>query len=207
MAPSEFQNIIFDFGGVILNLDYHRTTKAFRDLGISDFDERYSQLSQTDLFDQFERGEISPETFRKGLNSVLNEKIADEALDAAWNAMLLDLPSERLKILEKLHSEKRICLLSNTNEIHIERFESDLKKAHGLKNLTLFFDEVYYSCRVGMRKPEERIFEFVLKEQNFKASETLFIDDSPQHIEGAQKVGLNTYHLRADLGETILDLF
>lgn len=207
MAPSEFQNIIFDFGGVILNLDYHLTTKAFRDLGISDFDERYSQLSQTDLFDQFERGEISPETFRKGLNSVLNEKIADEALDAAWNAMLLDLPSERLKILEKLHSEKRICLLSNTNEIHVERFESDLKKAHGLKNLTVFFDEVYYSCRVGMRKPEERIFEFVLKEQNFKASETLFIDDSPQHIEGAQKVGLNTYHLRADLGETILDLF
>lgn len=207
MAPSEYKNIIFDFGGVILNLDYHRTTKAFIDLGISDFEERYSQLNQTDLFDRFERGEVSPEAFREGLNSVLDQDIADEELDTAWNAMLLDLPAERLQIIEKLHSEKRICLLSNTNEIHVERFESDLKKAHGLKNLSSFFDEVYYSCRVGMRKPEARIFEFVLKEQGYNPSETLFIDDSPQHIEGAKKVGLNTYHLRADLGETIADLF
>ena len=207
MAPSEYKNIIFDFGGVILNLDYHLTTNAFIDLGISDFEERYSQLNQTDLFDRFERGEISPVLFRTGLNSVLDESIADEALDSAWNAMLLDLPAERLKILERLHSEKRICLLSNTNEIHVESFESDLEKAHGLKNLSSFFDEVYYSCRVGMRKPEARIFEFVLKEQGYDPSETIFIDDSPQHIEGAQKVGLSTYHLRADLGETITDLF
>ena len=207
MAPSEYKNIIFDFGGVILNLDYHRTTKAFINLGISDFEERYSQLNQTDLFDKFERGEISPASFRIGLNSVLDENIPDEELDSAWNAMLLDLPAERLKILERLHSEKRICLLSNTNEIHVERFESDMEKAHVLKNLSSFFDEVYYSCRVGMRKPEARIFEFVLKEHGYNPSETLFIDDSPQHIEGAHKVGLNTYHLRADLGETISDLF
>ena len=121
--------------------------------------------------------------------------------------MLLDLPVERLRILEKLHAEKRISLLSNTNEIHVEAFESAMKKVHGIQNLSGFFDHVYYSCRVGMRKPEERIFEHVIKEQNYNPSETLFIDDSPQHIEGAKKVGLHAYHLRANQGETILDLF
>ena len=207
MSPSAYQNIIFDFGGVILNLDYSRTIKAFIDLGISDFDERYSQLNQTDLFDQFERGEITPDEFRDGLRTVLDSPLSNEEIDDAWNAMLLDLPTERLKVMSRLHQEKNICLLSNTNEIHINCFEADLERVHRLKNLSSLFDKVYYSSRVGMRKPEPRIFELVLREQNFKASETLFIDDSPQHIEGAKKVGLNIYHLRADLGETILDLF
>ena len=207
LKPSEFKNIIFDFGGVILNLDYHRTTKAFIDLGISDFEERYSQLNQTDHFDRFERGEISPNQFRNGLRAAFSEPVSDGQLDSAWNAMLLDLPAERLRIIDRLHSEKRICLLSNTNEIHVECFESELEKEHGLKSLTSLFDKIYYSCRMGMRKPEERIFEFVLNEQGYDPSETMFIDDSPQHIEGAKKVGLHAYHLRADQGETTLDLF
>ena len=207
LKPSEYKNIIFDFGGVILNLDYERTTDAFKDLGIKEFDQSYSQLNQTDLFDKFERGEISTAVFRDGLRKAFDQPISDEKLDKAWNAMLLDLPSERLRILERLHSEKRISLLSNTNEIHVQSFESSLKDAQGLDNLTGFFDHVYYSCRTGMRKPESRIFEMVIKEQNYIPAETLFIDDSHQHIEGARKVGLNAYHLRADQGETILDLF
>ncbi|MBI1289351.1 MAG: HAD-IA family hydrolase [Flavobacteriales bacterium] len=207
MNPKDYPNIIFDFGGVILNLDYQRTIAAFQELGINDFEQSYSQLNQTDLFDRFERGEISPAAFRNGLRTVFKDSILDEELDSAWNAMLLDLPAKRLTVLEKLRAEKRISLLSNTNEIHIEAFESSLKQTHGLEDLSGFFDHVYYSCRTGMRKPEARIFEMVLKEQNYKPEETLFIDDSPQHIEGARKVGLNVYHLRADQGETILDLF
>lgn len=207
LKPSEFKNIIFDFGGVILNLDYQRTIVAFQELGITDFEKSYSQLNQSDLFDQFERGEISPNQFRIGLRTAFSAPVSDGQLDEAWNAMLLDLPVERLRVLEKLHSEKRISMLSNTNEIHVEAFESAMNKTHGIQNLSGFFDHVYYSCRVGMRKPEERIFEYVIKEQNYNPSETLFIDDSPQHIEGAKRVGLHAYHLRADRGETILDLF
>lgn len=207
MRPKDYPNIIFDFGGVILNLDYQKTITAFMELGLDDFEKSYSQLNQTDLFDRFERGEISPASFRSDLRTAFQEEVSDEKLDKAWNAMLLDLPYKRLEILKQLHAEKRISMLSNTNEIHVEAFESDMKDSHGLNDLTTFFDHVYYSCRTGMRKPEARIFEMVLKEQNYKPSETLFIDDSPQHIEGAKKVGLNTYHLRADKGETILDLF
>ena len=207
MSPKDFKNIIFDFGGVILNLNYQLTIDAFQTLGIKNFDKSYSQLNQTNLFDQLERGEISPAIFRDGLRNVFENDVSDDELDNAWNAMLLDLPSERLKILEMLHSEKRISLLSNTNEIHIKSFESNLLKAHGLEDFSTFFDHVYYSSRTGMRKPEKRIFDLVLKEQNYNPEETLFIDDSPQHIEGARRAGLNAYHLRADQGETILDLF
>ncbi len=207
MTPKEYPNIIFDFGGVILNLDYQRTTTAFQKLGVKDFAESYSQLEQDELFDRFERGEISPAIFRDGLRSAFLHSVSDEQLDRAWNAMLLDLPSVRLELLRKLGTEKRISLLSNTNEIHVESFEAALKRDHGLDDLSGLFEKVYYSCRTGMRKPETRIFEMVLREQGYSASETLFIDDSPQHIEGARKAGLHVYHLRADQGETIHDLF
>lgn len=207
MQPKDFKNIIFDFGGVILNLDYQRTIDAFKKQGIPQFEQNYSQLQQTELFDDFERGTISSADFRERLRGAFNTTITDAELDAAWNAMLLDLPAERLQLLEQLRASKNICMLSNTNEIHVACFEADLKKQHGLENLNEFFDHVYYSCRTGMRKPEARIFEMVLKQQNHLPQETLFIDDSPQHIQGAKEVGLQVYHLRADKGETIHDLF
>ncbi|HAP68902.1 MAG TPA: hypothetical protein DCR04_04125 [Flavobacteriales bacterium] len=203
----DYQNIIFDFGGVVLNLDYQLTIGAFKKLGLPNFEANFTQLAQTALFDNFERGEISPKEFRKGLNEAFEEPIEDEKLDHAWNAMLLDLPIERLHLLSQIREEKKLVLLSNTNEIHVEAFESNLKLKHGHNDLSGYFETVYYSCRVGMRKPESRIFHHVLEEEGFDPSETLFIDDSPQHIEGARKVGLYAYHLRADQGETILDLF
>lgn len=207
MSLQDHPNIIFDFGGVILNLDYDRTTEAFVKLGVTDFEQSYSQLNQTNLFDEFERGEITPDQFRSGIRTVLNTGVSDALIDEAWNAMLLDLPSERLRLLEKLGQTRRLALLSNTNAIHAEYFEQQMKRQHRIENLDPFFEKVYYSFDVGMRKPEPRIFEFVLQERNFKPEETLFIDDSPQHIEGARRVGLHTYHLRTDQGETILDLF
>lgn len=207
MVVTDYPNIIFDFGGVILNLDYNLTIKAFKDLGVTDFEASYSQLNQTDIFDALERGEITPEEFRSSIRKALKTDISDVQIDHAWNAMLLDLPAERLQLLQQLGSDKRLALLSNTNAIHADFFEAEMKKQHGIANLDPFFEKVYYSFDVGMRKPETRIFELVLKERDFKAEETLFIDDSPQHIEGAKQVGLSTYHLRADQGETILDLF
>lgn len=204
---NDYKNIIFDFGGVILNLDYQRTISAFQALGLKDFEASYTQLAQSELFDQLERGEVTPSEFRNGLREAFEKEVSDEELDEAWNAMLLDLPAERLELIRKIGSEKNISLLSNTNEIHVACFEGELKRQHGFVDLSSFFDTVYYSSRVGMRKPEVRIFEMVIDKEGYLPSETLFIDDSPQHIEGAKKAGLNTYHLRADQGETIMDLF
>jgi putative hydrolase of the HAD superfamily len=203
---SDHPNIIFDLGGVILNLNYQKTIDAFKSLGLKDFEESYTQLNQTTLFDDFERGQISDVEFRKGLGAAFDTEIPDSELDAAWNAMLLDLPFERLNFLDDLKEKHRIVLLSNTNEIHVRSFEEQMKRVHGIPNLEQYFEKVFYSCRVGMRKPEPRIFQMVVGEMGFKPAETLFIDDSPQHIEGAKSIGLNTYHLRPEKGETILDL-
>ena len=203
----DYQNIIFDLGGVILNIDYQRAVNAFQKLGHKDFDASYSQLVQTHFFDRYERGEITSAEFRDGLREGFDIQISDTEIDAAWNAMLLDLPQERLTLLQKLGATKRLTLLSNTNEIHIKEFSRSLKEEHGISDLSVYFEKLHYSYEVGMRKPEARIFEYVLNHHGFKTEETLFIDDSVQHIEGAKKVGLNAYLLKANEGETILDLF
>jgi len=205
IQAAHYPNIIFDLGGVLLNIDYHRTIKAFEQLGFKDFSSAYTQLAQSELFDRFERGEVTPDEFRHGIRPSLRADVTDTEIDEAWNAMLLDLPTERLALLQMLSESKRIFLLSNTNTIHVHAFEQQVRTQHGISKLTGLFEAAYYSCDVGMRKPEERIFRMVTETNGLVPSETLFIDDSPQHIEGARKTGLNAYHLTG--GETVLDLF
>lgn len=204
-APNDFTNIIFDLGGVILNIDYALTIAAFKRLGAPAFDKEYTQAAQSMLFDSFERGEISETHFRTELCHQLGLHLSDMELDRAWNAMLLDLPKERLSLLSSLNASRRIFLLSNTNSIHVRCFERSINDVHGLNDLTSVFERTYYSCEVGMRKPEERIFQMLLEVNGLDAQDTVFIDDSYQHIKGARKVGLHAYHLTD--GETIIDLF
>ncbi len=205
LRPDQYPNIIFDLGGVILNIDYQRTIKAFTNLGISDFASTYTHLHQPELFDGFERGEVSEDVLRASLRKKLPQHTSDAEIDAAWNAMLLDLPVERLQLLGSLHRQRRIFLLSNTNTIHVRAFGTRIAQDHGPAGLAPFFEKTYYSCDMGMRKPEERIFLAVTAAHGLEPSQTLFIDDSPQHVEGARRAGLAAYHLTG--GETILDLF
>jgi glucose-1-phosphatase len=205
LRPDQYPNIIFDLGGVILNIDYQRTIEAFHALGISDFATTYTQLHQSELFDAFERGEVSEDVFRASLRKKLPQHTSDMDIDAAWNAMLLNLPVERLWLLGSLHRQRRLFLLSNTNSIHVRAFETRIAQDHGPAGLAPFFEKTYYSCDMGMRKPEERIFLAVTAAHGLEPSQTLFIDDSPQHVEGARRAGLAAYHLTG--GETILNLF
>ncbi|CAN5223877.1 HAD family phosphatase [soil metagenome] len=198
-------NIIFDLGGVILNLDAEATRKSFEDLGMRDFVNQYSFAKQSGIFDSFDRGEIAEQEFRNHLKKYLPENTSDESVDKAWNAMLLDLPENRLQLLILLRKKYRLFLLSNTNEIHIKAFSADLEKTFGFSDFTGYFEKVYYSCRIGKRKPDIETFQFVLDENKLKAEETLFIDDSPQHISGAEKLLLKTYLLKP--GEDIVSVF
>lgn len=207
MRPKDHKNIIFDLGGVILNIDYQRTIQAFEKLGLSDFAGRYSQAVQSGLFDQYERGEISSAQFRNEIRSAFDSRISDSQIDDAWNSMLLDLPISRLSLLEEISRSHRIVLLSNTNEMHVQSFSNELTNRGLLQRFSETFEKSYYSFEIGMRKPEARIFEYVLSQHGFLAQETLFIDDSIQHIEGAKAIGINSYHLRVDLGERIENLF
>lgn len=186
------RHIIFDFGGVLLNIDYKKTEQAFVDLGLTDFGRLYSQLQQTDLFDRFETGRISGAEFVQELKASTGLRATDEQVIAAWNAMLLDLPLRRLQILQQLQLHFDTFLLSNTNEIHEEAFNKILKAQAGFQSMGVFFDKVYYSHRVGLRKPGREIFRLILDQHGLDAAKTLFIDDSPQHIATAKELGLQT---------------
>jgi putative hydrolase of the HAD superfamily len=201
-----FKNIIFDLGGVIVNIDYSLTTTAFSKLGLQDFDTLFSQAKQSQLFDLYEKGLISSPDFRMEMKKYLGNHPDDAAIDYAWNAMLLDVPAQRLQLLEKTKSTHRTFLLSNTNDIHIETFNSYLQNTFGIAHLSGHFEKLYLSYKVGMRKPDKEIFEMLLSENNLQAQETLFIDDSVQHVESAKKLGIHAYLLDVRK-ESIIDLF
>ena len=200
-----FEAIIFDLGGVILNIDYELTTSAFQRLGFNTFGKSYSQVGQNMLFDAFEKGQVTAPDFRVQLQKLGQFNASEQAIDDAWNAMLLDLPAERLELLLELASKYKLFLLSNTNIIHITESSNYLTRRYGMNDLSSVFRKEYLSFEVGMRKPDAEIFELVLKENQLHPSSTLFIDDSIQHIEGAKKCGLQARLLQK--GETILDLF
>ena len=194
----QIKNIIFDLGGVIINLDIPKTISEFNKLSQKPFDAIYTQLQQTPLFDLFDKGQISESDFFSELQQSIGQTIATQHLVDAWNAMLLDFPKHRLELLETLKPNYRLFLLSNTNETHITEFERSLQHQHGYHNLEPFFEKVYYSCRLGMRKPDSEIFDYVLNQHQLNATETVFIDDSPQHIEGALKTGIQAHFLPKD---------
>jgi FMN phosphatase YigB (HAD superfamily) len=198
---SGIRHIIFDLGGVLLNIDYMRTEQAFRDAGIADFASLYTQLQQSSLFDDFEMGKIARTDFVKSLQEIAGNGITAEQVEQAWNAMLLDFPLRRLQLLEQLRLHYDLFLLSNTNEIHEETFNRILMEAHGHSHIGMFFDRAYFSHRVGLRKPMREIFQQVIEENGLQPQNTLFIDDSPQHIEGASALGIQTIFL--DKGMTI----
>lgn len=193
---SSIDNIIFDLGGVIINLDYSLTTQAFKDLGLTNFDEMYSQAAQTGLFDRFEKGLVSPSYFVNALLDYMPAGTTPNQIVAAWNAMILEFPMENIDLLRTLKKKYRIFLLSNTNEIHIQYFNRKLSQMVSENDLIPFFEKVYFSSEVNMRKPELEIFERVIKEQNLARTNTIFIDDTLQHIEGAQKAGIKTFHFQ-----------
>ena len=201
---TEIKSIIFDLGGVILNLDYSKTEDEFKKIGVLHFKELYSQKKQTVLFDDFEKGKIKPEEFISSFKESENLKIKEIDFINAWNAMLLEIPIKKLQFIGGLKKDYKIFLLSNTNEIHIKKFEDDLKKNNILEQFYKCFDKIYYSSRMGKRKPDENCFNQVLEENGLVAENTFFIDDSIQHIEGAVKAGIKTFHLEKN--KSILDL-
>jgi putative hydrolase of the HAD superfamily len=196
-------NIIFDLGNVILNIDYQNTIDAFEKIGVPDASIFYSKSSQLNIFNQLETGHISKQNFILEIQKITPKASASQIINA-WNAILQDLPNERLEILKNIKDKFSIFLLSNTNTIHIEKIIDKLgeKKYEEFYNL---FDKVYYSHEVKLRKPNADIFKLVIKENCLSIKNTLFIDDSIQHIESAKKIGLKTYHLDGD--ETLESIF
>lgn len=202
---SEIKNLLLDLGGVVLNVDYHKMVDVFKEYGIMDFDKHFTQAKQVEIVDKFEEGKCSIEEFRNGIRDLVKVDLTDAQIDKAWFSMILDLPKERIELIGLLKLKYNVYLFSNTNELHIELLKKRYEEEFGFEIFQMLFTKAYFSNEIKMRKPHPESFQWLLNDAEIKAEETLFIEDSPQHIEGAKKVGLNTYWLIG--GETINDLY
>lgn len=188
------KNIIFDYGNVIFTIDFKRTQAAFEALGIENVEEFYAHKGHDPLFDEFEKGNITAAEFRDGIRKVSKHpELTDQQIDEAWNSLLIGVPDGNHELLLALKPKYRTFLLSNINEIHLDYINKYLKENFGLNGNEVFFEKIYYSHLVGKRKPSKEFFEQVLNENNLKKEETLFIDDSPQHLKTATELGIQTY--------------
>ncbi|WP_177204729.1 HAD family hydrolase [Hymenobacter arizonensis] len=190
-------HLLFDFGGVIIDIDYDATPAAMRRISRAGSTIAYSQAQQSELFDLFETGHLSPAEFRAGLRAAYDLDATDTEIDAAWHAMLLEVPAERLALIGELRKQgHQTALLSNTNTLHIAEINRRLAAQYDFKNgIADVLDRVFYSQEVGLRKPGEEIFRHALNEMNWEAADTLFIEDSPQHVATARRLGLRVLHL------------
>lgn len=190
-----YDTILLDLGGVLIDVDYQATTRAFRALGHPAFDQLYSKAQQDHLFDGFETGALSPARFRDRLRDLLDPTLADATIDACWNAMLGSLPAQRLAIVAQLKQRYQVLLLSNTNAIHVPAFEAIIARENGISDFKALFHGAYYSCEIGLRKPDVDSFLHVLGRHGADPARTLFVDDSIQHVHGARAAGLHAEHL------------
>jgi putative hydrolase of the HAD superfamily len=198
------KNIIFDLGGVFLNIHYQLTKDAFVNLGIKNFDELFSQHHANDLFEDLETGKISEQTFYNLFRKEANIDLSDNQIKTAWNALLGSFPLERLDWLKNIKHHYKVYLFSNTNQIHYDAFMKIYEEENGKNDFNAHFIKAYYSQNIGLRKPYPASFLHIINEQNLVPDETLFIDDTIKNIEGAKAVGLQTIHLVAP--QTLLDL-
>lgn len=193
-----YDTILLDLGGVLIDVDYRASANAFRQLGYTNFDALYSKAKQDHVFDAFETGELSPSGFRDRIRALLNAPISDTDVDACWNAMLGTIPQERIQLVHRLKERYQVLLLSNTNAIHVPAFEAIVARGTGIADFKALFHGAYYSCEIGMRKPDAAIFHHVLGLHGADPERTLFIDDSMQHVVGARTAGLRGEHLELE---------
>lgn len=194
-------NIIFDLGGVIVDLDMARTYKLFTRFFGDDVVELENGYIKSKVLRQYETGDLDTEAFLSVLLQMAKNVERREDIVAAWNAMLVRIPDERVKMLEQLGQKYRIFILSNTNELHERYFE---KMVPGYERLSDLFERSYYSHRIGCRKPNVEAFTTVLEGSGIKAEETLFVDDLADNIATAQKLNFQT--LQIEQGMEVSDI-
>ena len=202
---AKIKNIIFDLGGVILDIDESIVYKELEKMGINITELAHSK-EFVDILSKFDIGVYTAPTFRKKIKAFLGqEKMTDQKFDSLWNAMLLDIPRERIEAIEQVKKHYKIFLMSNSNEIHYDLYVRDLQLRFGYNEFDELFNKSYFSFDIHLEKPDPRFFELILDHEGLLPEETLFIDDSPRNIEAAQALGIRTYHISRE--ELVRNLF
>ncbi|HEY5509180.1 MAG TPA: HAD family phosphatase [Paludibacter sp.] len=189
---SNISTLIFDFGGVLIDLDMNQSILNFKKLGIENVEKYLSNFGQSGFFMQLEKGEISAEEFRSEIRKMTPNTITDSEIDDAWNAFLVRIPSEKLDIVYELRKKYRVIMLSNTNVIHFPYAEQTFF-SYKNRSINEYFDKCYRSYDMKMAKPDTEIFEAILSQEQVAANRCLLLDDGPKNIEQAHKLGLQTY--------------
>lgn len=192
---SSIKNIIFDLGGVLYDIRYENIADRFATYGLHNFTQQYTQAAQAEAIDLFEEGRISVPEFRDYIRSLSPVALTDQQIDDAWNAIIIDLPPHRVEMLRQLKKKYRLFLFSNTNQLNYDCFQVQLRAQYGCNIFEECFVKAYFSHEMHQRKPHAEAFRRVVSEQGLVPEETLFIDDTARHIEGAKAVGLRTYLL------------
>jgi putative hydrolase of the HAD superfamily len=185
-----FKAVIFDFGNVIINIEFQRIYEAFGKLSSKPVASVKKSIEESQIFYAYETGQLSDEAFRELICQTLGFVASQHAIDTAWNSLLLDIPSDRINLIHKIREKFPVYLLSNTNPIHIRASNEYLSKAHGIENLDVLFDKLYFSYEMGLWKPNPAIYQEVLSIKKLKPKEVVFFDDNPENIESARAIGM-----------------
>jgi putative hydrolase of the HAD superfamily len=200
----KIETIILDLGGVLLNISFEATEKAFESIGLTNFHQYFSQYKASPLFEQLETGAVSEQEFYTYFRKETGLAVEDESITKAWNAMLLDFPPERIEWLRGLEDRYRVFLYSNTNSIHHEAFQLKFSAEYPGKPFDLHFEKAYYSHILGKRKPYLDSFHALIEDAGINPATTVFIDDTKTNIEGAELAGMKGIFLTN--GQTVLEL-
>jgi len=200
LSNQQIKIILFDLGGVIINLYPEKTFKAFAELaGIDEWDVM-DAYKEAEFFKLHEQGIMNNEHFRDKLRKALNVITDDASIDKAWNAMLGDIPKDRIEAIKTFKNDYQCMVLSNTNSIHEQCFHSILSQSHRFNHLNELFDKVFFSHELTDRKPEPSIYQKVQKACGVELNEILFLDDSKENIEAAKSVGMHVLHIPRNEG-------
>jgi glucose-1-phosphatase len=198
------RNIIFDLGGVLLNIDPKKTIEAFSHIGMNQFIRDKGLTYDHEIFYLMEQGKVTPEEFRNGVRKLLPGEVTDDQIDAAWTAMLLDFPKIRVELIQKLRDEFTVYLFSNTNAIHVAKYQANFRNQHGFE-VSLLFAKDFHSNEIGYRKPSPESFQEIIRLSGINPEESLFIDDSLKNVESAIACGLKGYWLEP--GHKVEEIF
>lgn len=200
----DIRNIVFDFGGVIIDIDPYAIVNQMNKMGFSVVD-KMKEPAFLEIVKRFEEGIIKASTFREEVKNYLNISISDAFFDEMWNSMLYDIPERRINLVKQLKQNYHVYLLSNTNEIHYDMFVRDLQLRYGYREFDNLFDKAFFSFALHLAKPDPDIYRFVLDSYDMLPEQTLFIDDTDENIESARSLGIHT--LKVEMGSRIVDLF
>ena len=200
----KIRNIVFDLGGVLVDLDFKAAINGLQKAGFANVKEQLQAFDREGIFQKFELGEMSADEFRSAIRENSTVSLTDEEVDGLWNAMLLEVPREKLELILHLRGKYMVYLLSNTNSIHWDYVCKNAFNYRGFR-VNDYFEETFLSYEMHLAKPDKTIFEKVLEEANLLPEETLFIDDSEANCKAASELGIHTHHYH--IGEDLKELF